>query len=118
MLAVVRQTGYKPNLFIRDMFLKRRELIAVPGAASPDTVSAVVSPALAAAGYTLQTTHLSAAKQGKTPGRSRPGVRSGVSPEETGRPNGRLADGGSTMIVVGNSKGVWEGGANYSPPPA
>ena len=58
--AAIRETGYTPNLFIRDLFLKRRELVAVGGTAAPETVSAVVTPALTAAGYQVQVTNLAA----------------------------------------------------------
>ena len=61
--AVVRQTGYVPNMFIRDMFLKRRELIGVGAngrTPPPVEVSVVVGPALAAAGYRVQVGTLAA----------------------------------------------------------
>jgi len=58
--AVVRQTGYTPNLFIRDLFLKRRDLVGVQGAGSPETVSAVVTPALSSAGYGVKLATLAA----------------------------------------------------------
>ena len=55
--AVIRQTGYVPNLFIRDLFLKRREIIGVGADGKtppPAQVSAVVTPSLTQAGYRLQ----------------------------------------------------------------
>jgi hypothetical protein len=45
----VRQTGYTPNLFLRDMFLKRREVVGVGGAPGPEAVSVVATPTLSAA---------------------------------------------------------------------
>ena len=61
--AAIRQTGYIPNMFIRDLFLKRREVIGVGGGkTTPDPVSlrAVIEPPLTAAGYRLQAATLPA----------------------------------------------------------
>lgn len=57
--AAVRQTGYTPNMTLRNMFLKRSELIGIAGASDPVSLSTVVAPALAAAGYQVQTATLS-----------------------------------------------------------
>jgi hypothetical protein len=56
--AAIRRTGYVPNMFVRDLFLKRREAVAVGQAdgGTPDLekVSSVVRQPLAAAGYRFQ----------------------------------------------------------------
>ena len=57
-LAAARQLGYTPNYFVRDMFLKRREFVTVGGAGAPEKVSALITPALSAAGYQVQVTSL------------------------------------------------------------
>ena len=50
--AVIRETGYTPNYFIRDLFLQRREAVVVGGAGGvPEKVSAVLNSAVAKAGY-------------------------------------------------------------------
>ena len=56
-LAAVSQLGYTPNMIIRDMFLKRREVIGIGGdTATPDTATLtnVIKPALTAAGLRLE----------------------------------------------------------------
>ena len=59
--AAIRETGYTPNHFVRDMFLKRREAVAVGGVGgAPEKVAAVVNPALARAGYPVQVLTLAA----------------------------------------------------------
>ena len=58
--AAVRKTGYTPNMIIRDMFLKRRELIGVGGTADMVSVTEAIKPALTAAGLRLQVAPLAA----------------------------------------------------------
>lgn len=61
--AAIRRTGYVPNMFVRELFLKRREAVGVgqPGATpDPVKVSAVVRQPLSAAGYRMQVAEVSA----------------------------------------------------------
>jgi hypothetical protein len=61
--AAVRQTGYVPNFFIRDMYLKRRVISQAGGAGAvtdPVKVAAVINQALASAGYQMKVSSLSA----------------------------------------------------------
>ena len=61
--AVVRQTGYVPNMFIRDMFLKRREVLGVGAdgkTPAPTHMSEALQAPLAAAGYQVQVSSLAA----------------------------------------------------------
>lgn len=53
-MAAVRDTGYTPNMTIRDMFLGKRDIIGVGGAV-PASLAGVLEQALAAAGYRVQT---------------------------------------------------------------
>jgi len=58
--AAIRETGYTPNYFVRDLFLKRREVVGVGGSPDPVSLRAMVEPVLAAAGYRLQVAALPA----------------------------------------------------------
>ena len=58
--SAINQYGYTPNMTLRNMFLKRREMVkAGGGTADPGQMKAAVEPGLKAAGFQVKTVTIS-----------------------------------------------------------